>query len=177
MPQRPVRAPCRPGRLPVSAGLYEITVNALLDRGVAIGAAGWASAAARVGHERVPALLVELTDADLVTADVLPRAVADAWSGPRRPAQRLDPEQWVQLFGDAGYAVDGVPATRPSAPVRLYRVAGEEHPAGLGWAGQPAPGTVWTTLASPEALLARFTAPDGDVHVVDPALLGAIMPA
>lgn len=158
----------------MSAGLYEITVNALLDRGVAIGAAGWASAAARVGHERVPALLAELTDAGLVTADVLPRAVADAWSGPRRPMQSLDLEQWVQLFGDAGYAVDGVPAARPSAPVRLHRIADEEPRSGLAWAGRPAPGTVWTTLASPEALLARFTAPDGGEYVVDPSLLDGI---
>ncbi|MDN5918775.1 MAG: hypothetical protein L0I76_27400 [Pseudonocardia sp.] len=163
----------------MSAGLYEITVNALLDRGVALSRAEWETAAARVGHERAPALLVELTEADLLPAEVLPRAVADAWTGPRRPTHRLDPEQWVELFGAAGYAVDGEPAPRPGAPVRLYRGDVDEHRAGMTWTedrerATAGCATAWTTLAAPEALLARFTAADGGEYVVDPTVLGGI---
>lgn len=165
----------------MSAGLYEITVNALLDRGAAVGRTEWAAAAARVGHERTPVLLVELFDADLIRGDVLARAAADAWSAPARPSRRLDPEQWVELFGAAGYAVDGEPAPRPAEPVRLYRRDDGDRPAGPAWTDDRAaavvggPETVWTTLASPQALLARVTGAGGRAeHVVDPARLGEV---
>ncbi|MBW0103841.1 hypothetical protein [Pseudonocardia sp. KRD291] len=158
----------------MSAGLYEITVNALLDRGTALSRTEWESAASRVGRERVPALLVELTDAALIGGDVLPRAVADAWSGPARPERRLDPEQWVELFGAAGYTVDGEPAPRPGVPVRLHGT-GEGDVAGLAWTEDRAGAPGHTTLAPPEALLARVTAADGRVeHLVDPSLLGPV---
>lgn len=161
----------------MSAGLYEITVNALLDRGAVLGRTGWAAAAARVGHERVPALLVELTDAELIGDDVLPRAVADAWSGPARPTRRLDPEQWVELFAAAGYAEDGEPAARPPAPLRLHRGPDDDR-TGMWWTGDGDRAAAETTLASPEALLARITDPDGRTgYVVDPSKLGAITAA
>lgn len=177
MPQRPGPGPRRAGWAPVSAGLYEITVNALLDRGVALGHAEWVSAGARVGAERMPALLAELADAELLTGDVLARAVAEAWSGPRHPARRLDPERWVELFGAAGYAVDGEPARRPAGPVRLYRGAHERDGAGLVWSGERHRDTVSTALAPPHALLARVTGGHGRPrYVVDPTRLGEVTP-
>ncbi|RZT86797.1 hypothetical protein EV383_3695 [Pseudonocardia sediminis] len=158
----------------MSAGLYEITVNALLDRGAVLSRTEWTTAATRVGHERVPALLVELTDADLVGDDVLPRAVADAWSGPARPTQRLDPEQWVELFAAAGYAEDGEPATRPPVPLRLHRGPDDER-TGMWWTEDGERAAAETTLAPPEAMLARITAPDGRTgYVVDPSRLDAV---
>ena len=60
----------------MSQALYEITVNALLDRDRPLTRADWDAAVARVGGHRVPQLLAELTDAGLVGADLLPGAVA-----------------------------------------------------------------------------------------------------
>lgn len=166
--------------------LYEVTVNALLDRDALLTGAEWASAAARVGRDRAPMLLVELADADLVTGDVLARAVSDAWRRADRPSGVVEPERWIELFRDAGYAVDGVPALRPVRPVRLYRGCDAEHRAGMAWTDDPdrarwfaerpfrSSGAVWTTPAPPAALLARPGGPGDTDYVVDPAALGRI---
>lgn len=89
----------------MSQGLYEITVNALLDRDRPLTAAEWAAAAARVGGNRVPLLLAELDDAGLLTPDLLPDAVRQAWAGADRPAERLDPARWAELCTAAGLPV------------------------------------------------------------------------
>ena len=73
----------------MSQALYEITVNALLDRDRPLTRADWDAAVARVGGHRVPQLLAELTDAGLVGADLLPGAVAEAWASADRPLDRL----------------------------------------------------------------------------------------
>ncbi len=92
----------------VSQALYEITVNALLDRDRPITRPDWDAAVARVGGHRVPQLLAELTDAGLVGADLLPGAVAEAWASADRPLDRLPAARWRELFGDAGLAPPAV---------------------------------------------------------------------
>lgn len=176
----------------MSQALYELTINALLDRDVPLNARDeWRRPAVRVGREREPALLAELYDVDLITPELLPFVVAEAWSAPEWPSRRLDHGRWLELFRSAEYAVDGEPAARPAAPVRLYRGADAEHRAGMAWTDDrgrarwfaerpiwPARATVWTTLAAPAALLARLTDERSESeYVVDPAMLGEVTAA
>ncbi|MFP5022098.1 hypothetical protein [Pseudonocardia phyllosphaerae] len=90
----------------MSQGLYEVTVNALLDRDRPLTPAEWDAAAARVGPARTPQLLAELDDAGLLGTDLLPAAVAAAWA---ESPQRLPADRWAELFDDAGLE-------RPAAP-------------------------------------------------------------
>ncbi|WP_308819996.1 hypothetical protein [Pseudonocardia alni] len=99
----------------MSQALYEITVNALLDRDRPLTRADWDAAVARVGGPRVPQLLAELTDAGLVGADLLPGAVAGAWASADRPLDRLPAARWRELFDDAGLAPPAV-TDGPSSP-------------------------------------------------------------
>ncbi|MBN9789618.1 MULTISPECIES: hypothetical protein [unclassified Pseudonocardia] len=92
----------------MSQALYEITVNALLDRDRPLTRADWDAAVARVGGHRLPQLLAELTDAGLVGADLLPGAVAEAWASADRPLDRLPAARWRELFDDAGLAPPAV---------------------------------------------------------------------
>ncbi|MEQ3552553.1 hypothetical protein WIS52_18930 [Pseudonocardia nematodicida] len=86
----------------VSQALYEITVNALLDRDRALTPAGWDAAVARVGPPRVPQLLAELDDAGLIGPELLASAVPAAWGLADRPLDRLPAGRWRELYGDAG---------------------------------------------------------------------------
>lgn len=97
------RASRHPGR--VSQALYEITVNALLDRDRPLTAAEWDAAAARVGGNRVPLLLAELDDAGLLDDELLPAAVRQAWAGADDAVDRLGPARWAELFAAAGVPV------------------------------------------------------------------------
>lgn len=86
----------------MSQALYEITVNAALDRDRPLSRAEWDAAAARVGPHRVPQLLAELDDAGLLPPDLLAVAVPAAWDGAEDPTDRLPPARWTELFADAG---------------------------------------------------------------------------
>lgn len=97
--------PCEPGG--VSQALYEVTVNALLDRDRPLTRGQWDGAAARVGADRAPLLLAELDDAGLLPPDLLPAAVRAAWDGADRPAGRLHPDRWAELFDAAGLPFPG----------------------------------------------------------------------
>ncbi|ANY08772.1 hypothetical protein [Pseudonocardia sp. HH130630-07] len=89
----------------MSQALYEITVNALLDRGRPLAPREWDAAVARVGRDRAPLLLAELDDAGLLTPELLPTAVRTAWEGADRPLVRLDAGRWRELFAAAGLGV------------------------------------------------------------------------
>lgn len=86
----------------MSQALYEVTVNALLDRDRPLTREEWDAAAARVGAHRTPLLLAELDDAGLLPPDLLPVAVRAAWDGADRPDERLHPDRWAELFDAAG---------------------------------------------------------------------------
>ncbi|WFG46281.1 hypothetical protein [Pseudonocardia alni] len=89
----------------MSQALYEVTVNALLDRDRPLTAAGWDAAAARVGRDRAPLLLAELDDAGLLPPALLASAVPEAWAGARDPVDRLPRSRWAELFAAAGLPV------------------------------------------------------------------------
>ncbi|GAA1396366.1 hypothetical protein GCM10009613_47500 [Pseudonocardia kongjuensis] len=91
----------------MSQALYEITVNALLDRDRPLTAAEWDAAVARVGGNRVPQLLDELDDAGLVGPELAARAVPEAWAGADRPWERLPVERWRELFAGIGRELPG----------------------------------------------------------------------
>ena len=86
----------------MSQALYEITVNALLDRDRALTPAEWDAALARVGGHRAPQLLAELDDAGLIEPELLAAVVPAAWELADRPLARLPADRWRELFADAG---------------------------------------------------------------------------
>ncbi|SFM99794.1 hypothetical protein SAMN05216207_100622 [Pseudonocardia ammonioxydans] len=86
----------------MSQALYEITVNALLDRDRALTPAEWDAAVARVGGHRAPQLLAELDDAGLIEPELLASVVPAAWELADRPLARLPTDRWRELFTDAG---------------------------------------------------------------------------
>lgn len=135
----------------------------------------------RVGRNASPALLWELWVRRKLETDAVAEAVGDAWTGAEYPTHALadfageDPGHgrgmWLELFSDAGFNIDGRPATPPRDPLVLYRGAPEEHRLGLSWTsdltqarwfadrwrlttGDPAP--VWRFTAPPERVLAIF---------------------
>ncbi|MBC3191602.1 hypothetical protein H7X46_11060 [Pseudonocardia sp. C8] len=86
----------------MSQALYEITVNALLDRDRPLTPAEWEAAVARVGGPRAPQLVAELDDAGLLGADLLAVAVPAAWELADRPLERLPADRWRELYAAAG---------------------------------------------------------------------------
>ncbi|MBP2367334.1 hypothetical protein [Pseudonocardia parietis] len=86
----------------MSQALYEITVNALLDRDRPLDPAEWDAAVARVGGNRAPLLLAELDDAGLLGPELLAVAVPAAWKLADRPLDRLSAVRWRELYAAAG---------------------------------------------------------------------------
>lgn len=86
----------------MSQALYEVTVNALLDRDRPLTRAEWDAAAARVGRGRVPLLLAELDDAGLLPPELLAVVVPEARDAGVGAADRLPPERWAELLAAAG---------------------------------------------------------------------------
>lgn len=144
-------------------------------RGEPITAEEWNRAAARVGRNPATALL--LFTNDLLAPDVLPGAVADAWQSAEFPLSFLTRADWLDLFGRAGYTVDGSPAPRPSEPQRLYRGCGVRLSRRWSWTPDrdlaqwfadrwPTLGeaAVFEVDASPSAMLATFTGTGDDAR-------------
>ena len=86
----------------MSQALYEITVNALLDRDRPLTPAEWAAAVVRVGGNRAPLLLAELDDAGLLGPELLRVVVPAVWERAERPLDRLPTDRWRELHDDAG---------------------------------------------------------------------------
>lgn len=95
----------------------------------------------KAGRDDYPALLMRLYRADPAfrrDADQLAYALDDAWNMPDHPALgpgSLSPADWVLLFGEVGYVVDGrrAEAERPAEPIRLYRGAHPTQRRGMSW--------------------------------------------
>lgn len=94
----------------------------------------------------------------------------------------LGTARWCELFRMAGYTVDAQPADLPTEPLRLYRGAGLTRSDGMAWTtslscarkfatsdgARPVAGRLWTTVAQPSALLARWDGRHEREVVVDP---------
>lgn len=85
-----------------------------------------------------------------------------------QPQRDLAERAWLKMFRAAGYTDNGLPAHRPTEPVRLYRGSAEFDRNNWHWTRNPAiaaafawwkqyeDGHIWTTVAPPQALLCRF---------------------
>lgn len=85
---------------------------------------------------RVPAVNVfmQLFELDLLPDDAA-GLVGDVWSMAEYPSRMLDSWEWEQLFDWSGYRHDGEPASRPKAPLTLYRGAPVEYRECMSWTG------------------------------------------
>jgi hypothetical protein len=95
---------------------------------------------------------------------------------------RIPIELWREMFRAADFTTDGRRTRRPGWPVRLFRGATVENRAGLSWTTSlvqanyfakyrqdpwGAPGQVWTTVAPPQYMLARYPKEGEGEYVVD----------
>lgn len=128
------------------------------------------TAGARLGRNAYPVLVADLHAEGLLLPDVAAVVVPAAWSLVEFPNRTLSADLWRALFDLAGYTVEGVPASRPSEPLQLWRGALHEWRAGWSWtddrdlaqwfADRPhnaGRGQVWTADVEPARLLARIS--------------------
>lgn len=139
-----------------------------------------------LGRNAVPALLVDLLDADhglglYLDLSTLGDALEEAWTGAEFPERTLDRALWAKIFGWSGYIVDTTPRERPAEPLTLFRGAKPDAKAGMAWTGsleqaqwfanrpmQFGEGKVYTATVEPERLFAHFPESRGeDEYVID----------
>jgi hypothetical protein len=127
----------------------------------------FAEASGHLGRNESPALLYDLWSVGSISVYEHPEVVSEAWSGAEFPVDLLPFNQWVELFGEAGYTHDGEPAPRPEQAVTVYRGCHHERRFGMSWTtdierarwfadrdlGQGV-GLIYVFNAPPEALLA-----------------------
>ena len=152
---------------------YVFTVEEMLthfiDEGVYPTADDVETAGCRLGRNYYPALLCDLWGEGLLEPAVAAVVVPSAWSAVEWPNRAMTKDVWSLLFALAGYTVDGVPAERPEATMRLWRGALPGHRSGWSWTDDQqlaqwfaarihngGQGRVWTAEVEPERLLARL---------------------
>ncbi len=160
----------------------EEMLDYFLDRGDYPSAEDVEIAGGRLGRNSYPALVADLNLEGLLDAAAAAVVVPSAWSDVEFPNRALDEDTWGRLFELAGYTGDGVPAARPSEPLKLWRGAVPAHRAGWSWTDLPAvaewfaarphnfgEGRIWTARVEPGRLLARIThqRPGESEYVVD----------
>ena len=91
----------------------------------------WMRLIHRLGRNDLPDVLM-LHWHDLEPEE-LAYAISDAWSAAEYPEQYHRTTDWKMLMRHVGYTVDGVPADRPSRPLRLWRGATLEGSRGMAW--------------------------------------------
>lgn len=148
--------------------------DVLLAHFQATGAPSWDAlegAMIGVGRNAAPLLLWLLSQYGLITPVVAAPAVTDAWTMVEFPQSALRQADWRGLFELAGYTDDGLPADRPTEPLRLYRGATRSLRRRWSWtddierarwftarfaAYYGEPGRVWTATVEPWRLFARI---------------------
>ncbi len=152
---------------------YVFTVEEMLDHFRASCAPPSAddveTAGCRLGRNYYPALVCDLWGEGLLEPAVAAVVVPSAWSDVEFPNRTLDDDVWSLLFALAGYTVDGVPAERPEATMRLWRGALPGHRSGWSWTDDRSvaqwfaervhnggQGRVWTAEVEPPRMLARM---------------------
>lgn len=134
----------------------------------------------RVGRVDRPALLFDAWYSEKIDRSTLTAVIGNVWSDAEYPNQNLDTESWRDLFGQAGYTVDGKAVDRPAEPIRLWRGSVPERQADWSWSADRTvaerfaagirgrkPGRLYTVTAPPEALLCANNGRDEAEYVVD----------
>ncbi len=147
----------------------EEMLDHFIDEGVSPSADDVETAGCRLGRNYYPALVLDLWGEGLLEPAVAAVVVPSAWSAVEFPNRALDDDAWSLLFALAGYTVDGVPAERPEATMRLWRGALPGHRSGWSWTDDRSlaqwfaervhnggKGRVWTAEVEPARLLARL---------------------
>ncbi len=116
----------------------------------------------RLGRNDLPDLLAEMwEEGSLDDPEDLAEAVSDAWTSADLPLRALARHEWVGLFRELGYTVDGRrrPELRPTTPLTLFRAATRYD--------LRTPGLSWT----PDLNLARFFQQYNTRYMRQPLLL------
>ena len=136
----------------------------------------WMRLIHRLGRNDLPDVLM-LHWHDLEPEE-LAYAISDAWSAAEYPEQYHRTTDWKMLMRHVGYTVDGVPADRPSRPLRLWRGATLEGSRGMAWSTSRETaewfrdrlnyfgldGRLWTAEVTPRRMLMACN--DRDEHEV-----------
>jgi hypothetical protein len=135
----------------------------------------------RAGRIEGPRLISYAAMLRVVTDLTLARTLGDVWSAAEYPEESLGRAEWVGLFRQAGFTVDGERSERPAAPVRLYRGAPKSRRRRMSWTSEETiaerfaigglrgrePGMVWVVDAPPEAILAVVDGRHEGEHLLD----------
>jgi hypothetical protein len=132
-------------------------------------------------HDGWAVELAKLFERRELDRETLCAALPDAWR--YKPDNCSVPfELWREMFLAADFTVDGRRSRRPRWPVRLFRGATLENRARLSWTTslsqanyfatyrqdqQRPQAQVWSTIAPPQYLLARYPAEGEGEYVVD----------
>ncbi|MEV6679444.1 hypothetical protein AB0N09_21705 [Streptomyces erythrochromogenes] len=121
----------------------------------------------RAGRVNGPALLFDAWIGRKISQETLAAHIGPVWSGAEYPDRAVDRGSWRAMFRRAGFTVDGVPATRPDEPIRLWRGSVPARRRDWSWTTERAiaegyaagtaarrpNGLIYTVLAPPAALL------------------------
>lgn len=142
-------------------------------------------------HDRdLPWATAEVIAGGCLTPQGARELIVRAWTGPEFPEANLTQELWLGLFRTVGFITDDEEEQEemaPHVPVRLWRGAIPSRARGMAWTSDKSRakwfatrldgvssrerGAVWTTMAPPEAILARFTRRGESEFVLDPRSL------
>ena len=138
----------------------------------------------RAGRLHGPRLLLDAHLSRVIADETVTACIGDAWSGPEFPEQSLCRADWLDLFTVAGFTIDGKPAERPDEPVELWRGAAHDRRQGMSWTSDRAKaewfaarwtqvdldegGSLYRTVAPPEALLCVNNGRNESEHVINP---------
>lgn len=146
--------------------------------------------AARLLLESCRTSQLSCTDAQDLIPDIWLRL--DPPAGPLGP---LAPAEWTEVFGFAGFFVQGPPTTVATEPIELYRAAPPDRNQGMSWCTHRRMAerflpkhdnwgrfTIWKARVVPEAILAVLFRPDDSLFdlpigsarevVVNPSFFG-----
>lgn len=122
---------------------------------------------AYLGRVYGPHALYRLDRLDAIQPDAYAESVSRVWSLAEYPGHALYRQDWRRLWRKAGFTMDGVPAERPTGPVRVWRAATPRHKGSFAWTDdreralwflrhRREGGRLYTALVPPERLLARI---------------------
>jgi hypothetical protein len=141
----------------------------------------WAEISARLGRNELPAALFDAYYGGAFGDTVeglreLGKAVEDAWTGAEFPLLCVPLEIWANWFQSVGVIIDdGSPV--PTESFQVYRAAARKHKLGLSWTDDLDRAKwflnrnenvfgfrsgLYTAIAHPEDVLARFTRARGE---------------
>ena len=175
------------GRYPTDPAACLELIAELARRGRTLTADQWEDLALGAGRIHGPELLYSAWRGHVIAVEAVAAVVGSVWAMSEYPDRSLARSEWRELFGVAGYTVDGKRAARPTELLTLWRGSVPERARDWSWtasravaeryatgriAGRPL-GHLYRATVHPIHLLCSNTGHDRDEaeYVVDTDLI------